>query len=81
MGLISDEEFQECDLIRKIRNEFAHKMKMSFSLDPVRGMCGSMHYSVPGEKSPRGQFTSSAVVRNRARYVGQKSLTYRDWKI
>src|SRR5689334_14500810 len=74
MGLISDQEYQECELIRKIRNEFAHKMKMSFSVEPVRGLCGSMNYSVPGEKSPRGQFTSSAVVMlmrltNRAHYV------------
>lgn len=86
MGLISDEEFQKCDIIRKIRNEFAHKMKMSFGMDPVRGMCTSMHYSVPGETSPRGQFTSSAVMMlmrltNRAHYVQQKQLQHIDWKI
>jgi mannitol operon repressor len=86
MGLISDEEYQECELMRKIRNEFAHKMKMSFNVDPVRSMCDAMHYSVPGEKYPRGQFTSSAVVMlvrltNRAHYVGQKAFGYQDWPI
>jgi mannitol operon repressor len=86
MGLISDGEFQECELMRKIRNEFAHKMKTSFGAEPVRSMCGAMHYSVPGEKSPRGQFTSSAVVMlmrltNRAHYVGQKTLAYQNWPI
>jgi mannitol operon repressor len=86
MGLISDEEFQECELIRKIRNAFAHKMKMSFSAEPVRALCGSTHYSVPGETSPRGRFTSSAVVMvmrltNRAHYVGQKALAYQNWPI
>lgn len=86
MGLISDEEYRECELIRKIRNEFAHKMKMSFEIEPVRGLSSSMHYKVPDERAPRGQFTSSAVVMlmrltNRAHYVGQKSLTYQEWKI
>jgi hypothetical protein len=28
MGLISPEEFRECEAIRKIRNEFAHKMNV-----------------------------------------------------
>ncbi len=86
LGLISEEEFQECALIRKIRNEFAHKMKMSFDFDPVRSMCGSMHYRVPDERAPRGQFTSSAVVMvmrltNRAHYVGQKALKHEEWPI
>jgi mannitol operon repressor len=86
MGLISDEEYRECELIRKIRNEFAHKMKMSFEIEPVRSLSSSMHYKVPDERAPRGQFTSSAVVMlmrltNRAHYVGEKSLTYQEWKI
>jgi len=85
-GLISDEEFQECTLIRNIRNKFAHKMKVSFDQDPIRGMCSSMHYKVPDERAPRGQFTSSAVVMlmrltNRAHYVGQKALKYEEWPI
>jgi hypothetical protein len=86
MGLISDEEYRECELIRKIRNEFAHKMKMSFEIEPVRGFSSSMHYRVPDARDARGQFTSSAVVMlmrltNRAHYVGQKALKYEDWPI
>jgi mannitol operon repressor len=86
MGLISDQEYQECQLIRKIRNKFAHKVKMSFSVEPVRSLCSSMNYREPGEKSPRGQFTSSAVtmlsrLANRAHYVGQKALVDQNWPI
>jgi DNA-binding MltR family transcriptional regulator len=33
MGLISDLEYKDCELIRKIRNEFAHKVHMSFKDD------------------------------------------------
>lgn len=86
MGLISDDEYQECELIRKIRNEFAHKMKMSFDADKVKSLCANMHYIVPGAPTPRAQFTSSAVVMlmrltNRAHYVGQKALKYDEWQI
>jgi mannitol operon repressor len=78
--------FKNAPLIRKIRNEFAHKMKVSFDDDPVRSMCGSMHYRVPDARAPRGQFTSSAVVMlmrltNRAHYVGLKALKYEEWPV
>jgi hypothetical protein len=86
MGLISPEEFRECEAIRKIRNEFAHKMNVPYSGEPIRSLCATMRYSVPGEKSPRGQFTSAAVVMvmrltNRAHYVAQKRLSHIDWEI
>jgi DNA-binding MltR family transcriptional regulator len=82
MGLISDEEFKNCDLIRKIRNQFAHKIKMSFKNDRVRSFCSSLAL---GEKSDtRAQFTTAAVtlilkLNNRAQYVSQKPLNYQEW--
>jgi hypothetical protein len=86
LGLISDTEFQECELIRKIRNEFAHKMKMSFETVRVRGLTSAMHFIVPGAPTSRSRFTSSAVVMlmrltNRAHYVGLKAIQYEDWPI
>ena len=90
MGLISDHEAAECDLIRKVRNEFAHKVKMSFNDDRVRSLCSSLVLSAksyPGvDVGPRGQFTSAAValilnLTNRPHYVGQQALTCRSWKI
>jgi hypothetical protein len=86
MGLISETEFREAEIVRKVRNEFAHKVKMSFKDDRVRSLCANMKFSVPGEASPRGQFTSAAIVlvmnlTNRPHYVAQRALTYGEWKI
>jgi mannitol operon repressor len=86
MGLISEAEYRESEVVRKVRNEFAHKVKMSFVNDRVRSLCATMKFSVPGEKSPRGQFTSAAIMlvmnlTNRPHYVSQRSLKYGEWKI
>ncbi len=90
MGLISEQEFKECELIRKVRNEFAHKVKMSFKDDRVRGLCSSLTLSAksyPGvDVDARGQFTSAAValilnLTNRPHYVGQQALKYQNWQI
>jgi mannitol operon repressor len=86
MGLISDTEFRESEIVRKVRNEFAHKVKMSFENDRVKSLCALMKGSVPGEKKARGQFTSAAIVlvmnlTNRPHYVSQRPLKYGEWKI
>jgi mannitol operon repressor len=89
LGLISDQEARECKLIRKVRNEFAHKLKMSFDDEKVRGLCSTLGMSAkpyPGvDVDKRGQFTTAAValilnLTNRAHYVGQQALKYQNWK-
>jgi hypothetical protein len=89
MGLISDRECRECEIIRKVRNEFAHKIRMSFDDDKVRGLCASLTFSAApiegGKFDARGQFTSAAVslilhLTNRPHYVGERRLKYQDWK-
>ena len=88
MGLISEAEFKNCELIRKIRNEFAHKIKMSFNDNRVRSLCSSLTLSAKSNSATdvdtRGQFTTAAValilkLTNRAHYVGQKALKYQEW--
>jgi len=90
MGLISDGEARECELVRKVRNEFAHKVKMSFDDEKVRGLCSLMTMSAksyPGVNvDARGQFTTAAValildLTNRPHYVSQQALKYQNWKI
>jgi len=86
LGLISEREFHEAEIIRNVRNEFAHKLNMSFNDDRLKSLCGKMQMSVPGEKSARGQFVSGAIVllmhlTNRPHYVAQKGLKYGEWKI
>jgi mannitol operon repressor len=90
MGLISEAEYKECELVRKIRNEFAHKVHMSFKDDRVRSLCASLKMSAksyPGVTvDTRGQFTTAAVsllmnLTNRPHYVAQKALKHEDWPI
>lgn len=89
MGLISDLEFKECNILRKIRNEFAHNVKMSFDDTRVKGLCSGLS-QLGGW--PDGQpvvarlkFHLSAVaiimnLTNRSHYVGQQPLKYGNWK-
>jgi mannitol operon repressor len=88
MGLISEEEKKECDLIRKIR-EFAHKVRMSFDDKRVQGLCSGLKYGAKpyGDVtlSTRGAFTTAAValilnLTNRPHYVGLERLTRRKWR-
>ena len=90
MGLISDNERRECDLIRRVRNEFAHKIKMSFDDDRLRDLCDALQLSAKPygtvTVSTRGQFTPAAValilnLTNRPHYVSLRSLKFGDWRI
>ncbi|WKA26379.1 transcriptional regulator [Bradyrhizobium roseum] len=89
MGLISELEFKECDLIRRVRNEFAHKVKMSFEVSRVKNLCRNLSLRAKPygavTVSTRGEFTSAAValilnLTNRPHYVAQRALTYGNWK-
>jgi hypothetical protein len=84
LGLISDQEFEECDNLRKVRNKFAHAVKMSFNDQSVAAICANLTMCVP-EAGSRGKFTTSAVgliiaLTNRPHYVEQKALKYEGWQ-
>jgi mannitol operon repressor len=89
LGLISEAEFKEAESVRKIRNEIAHKVQMSFENDRVRSLCAALKMSAqPYEKVEvtRAQFSTAAValllrLTNRAHYVRERALTYGEWKI
>lgn len=90
MGLISEAEYRECELIRKIRNEFAHQIKVSFNKEKIVSLCALLQFSAKSygdvNVDTRGQFTSAAVclilnLTNRPHYVGQRKLEVIDWAI
>ena len=90
LGLISEAEYRECELIRKVRNEFAHQIKVSFATEKVVGLCAQLQMAVKPyadvKVNTRGQFTTAAValvlnLTNRPHYVGQRRLQAVDWKI
>jgi len=89
LGLLNEVECRECELIRKVRNEFAHKVKMTFDDKRVAGLCSGMEYRARpyGDVtvSTRGAFTTAAVglilsLTNRPHYVGLERLAPRSWQ-
>lgn len=90
LGLISERERRECDLVRKIRNKFAHNVHPSFEDEDIKSICLELTYrAMPYEGvevNARGSFTSAAValisnLTNRPHYVAQARLQLREWKI
>lgn len=90
LGLLSEIEYRECELIRKVRNEFAHQVKVSFETQKISGMCAQLHFSAKSYAdvyvATRAQFTTAAValilnLTNRPHYVAQKQLQPTNWKI
>ena len=88
MGLISDAEHRECDLVRKVRNEFAHQVLISFEDEKLMKLCAKLTYAAKpyGDVtvSTHGQFASAATALimnlvNRAHYVKQKRLVAGSW--
>lgn len=88
LGLISEDERRECSLIRKIRNEFAHKVRMSFQDKDIVKLCDKLRLSVNAHGrealDSRKIFTMSAVgvilyLTNRPKYACQAKLGLREW--
>lgn len=54
LGLIDDHEYSEINLLRKVRNEFAHsKHGLSFKNEKIVGYCSTLKSSLPeGENFP-----------------------------
>ena len=88
LGVISKPEFDDLQIIRKIRNDFAHRTGVTFSDNSVkdRAMLLTMAAQDYGEVvvGAEGRFTTAAValilnLTNRAHYVSLKRLTHERW--
>lgn len=93
--LISDEEYRDIDIIRKIRNKFAHSVLCSFADNQVTSWAKNLRVGMgaldgleAGHKSrvdaPLGRFTmvSTALVSilyNRAHYVRETKVSEVLW--
>lgn len=92
LGLISDYEFHDCEIIRKIRNEFAHKFELEFSFtdSKVSSLCNNLKAPTPGDKSefkdkPRFLFVNGVTMLYtnllyREEYVKKIKLVRHDWQ-
>ena len=95
LGLISDEEARDIDLIRKIRNDFAHNLMCSFEDSRVRNRASELQVGMgcldkleDGHESkvtdPKQRFAMVAVslvtaLYNRAHYIARERLEDRQW--
>jgi mannitol operon repressor len=91
LGLISEYEYHDCEIVRKIRNDFAHKFELAFSFSnsKIAALCLKLMASTPGDKqkfisNPRLLFINSVVMLYvhwfyREEYVRQNRLTRKNW--
>lgn len=85
LGVVSDVEAVQCDILRRIRNVFAHQVEVSFKTDKVRDLCNSL--IVPErdkDADARRKFISGAMgllipLLNRPYEVAKKRLTPGKW--
>ena len=88
MGLVADEEYADIEVIRKIRNTFAHTIEVNFGDRKVKDLCANLYHSakdygdvVVGTK---GQFTTATTslilnLTNRPHYVSKARLKKTVW--
>lgn len=88
LGLITDREYQELKRPGRIRNEFAHHHRATFSDQSIIDRCRNLTFSAKDYGDvvvdARGQFISAAVAlilnfTNRPHYVSQKRPTFEAW--
>ena len=88
LGILSEREYRECSTIRKVRNQFAHSLGVTFETQSVADLCRNLTYSVKEAEASsvhaRGQFSSAAVALilnlvNRAYYVARDRLKHQQW--
>ena len=81
LGLISEREFKEIDILRRIRNRFAHDLRASFDVQDVKDLTHNLTMAAQNYDSvivdARGRYTTAAValilnLTNRPVYVSRK---------
>ena len=89
LGLISEEEYEECNRLRSVRNEFSHRVHQHFTDQKVQDVCSNLRFAAQNiplhPNLPRAQFLTSATaliltLTNRPHYVSQKRLSYKAWR-
>ena len=88
LSLITEAERRECNLIRKIRNRFAHNIHPSFDDAAIASLCFELEYRAKPYEGvsvdARASFTTASVglissLTNRAHYVAQERVKARNW--
>jgi hypothetical protein len=89
LGLLSEGEYRECQILRKVRNAFAHGIHISFGDPRIKDLCSNLTMCAKDfgnvHVEARGRFTTSCTgiilnLTNRPHYAAQNRLTYRGWR-
>jgi mannitol operon repressor len=89
LGVVSEREYQEVELIRKIRNAFAHSIDMSFDAQAIAARCAKLSFAILEsdgvQTSSRVRFLTAASclhlnLVNRAHYVKERRLGHEEWR-
>ncbi|WP_417273164.1 hypothetical protein [Celeribacter halophilus] len=94
LGLISEEESHAIDILRKVRNLFAHSVELSIEDEKVANQIRRLSFGIgqliSGQDSvienPRSRFQMCVTsligaLYNRAHYVQSKALTKTEWPL
>ena len=88
LGLVTDQDYRELQMLGKIRNEFAHRHRTTFSDQSIIDRCRNLTFSAKDYDDvvvgARAQFTTAAVslilnFTNRPHYVSQKRPAFDAW--
>ncbi len=88
LGLISEREFKEIEILRRIRNRFAHHVHASFETQETHDLCFNLKMAAQDygdvTVNARGRFTTAATalilnLTNRLFYVARKRLKSDAW--
>jgi mannitol operon repressor len=89
LGLITELEYKECETIRRVRNEFAHRVHgLTFQDDKLRGLCNNLKANTPDGKrfdgNPRQLFINSVILLSlalwyRPEYAAKFKAEQRVW--
>lgn len=90
LGLITELEYKECDIIRRIRNEFAHQVHgLTFTAPKLTDLARNLRANTPGgdrfKGDPRQLFINSVIMVSlsfwyRPEYAREIHSTPRQWK-
>lgn len=89
LGLITELEFNECEIIRRIRNDFAHGVHgLTFQDQKLTALCNNLKANTPDGKrfdgNPRQLFINSVILLSlafwyRPEYAAKYMAVARDW--
>jgi mannitol operon repressor len=90
LGLVSEIEYRDCEIMRKIRNEFAHSVHVSFDDTKIRDLCTNLKLCasdyLEARESARKRYIMAAItlilnLTNRPNHVATHRLHYRPWPL